>query len=120
MVLDEKEDFPDISSVPAVFLDLKQEFSKSQASSLSPHNPSNCAIDLQPDTSPSRGCIYPLFISERKVIDEYSLVHKYLNREVFIILVLYITVQKYRLLALIQSLNKNIAKSFAGNDCLKS
>ena len=55
-----QEDFPDLSGIPLDYMDLKQVFSKSKASSLPPHRPYDCAIDLLPSTSPPRGRLYSL------------------------------------------------------------
>ncbi|KAK3516894.1 hypothetical protein QTP70_028261 [Hemibagrus guttatus] len=46
---------PDLSSVPSAYHDLGMAFSKARASSLPPHHPYDCAIDLLPDTIPPRG-----------------------------------------------------------------
>ncbi|MGL5565622.1 MAG: retropepsin-like aspartic protease, partial [Plesiomonas sp.] len=42
----------DLSNVPEEYLDLKEVFSTSQAASLPPHRPYDCAIELLPGTSP--------------------------------------------------------------------
>ncbi|XP_046707928.1 uncharacterized protein LOC124387560 [Silurus meridionalis] len=44
----------DLSSVPSVYHDLGTVFSKTRASSLPPHRPYDCAIDLLPGTMPPR------------------------------------------------------------------
>lgn len=41
-------EFPDLSGVPEVYMDLKEVFSKTRASSLPPHCPYDCVIDLLP------------------------------------------------------------------------
>ncbi|XP_060924550.1 uncharacterized protein LOC132998821 [Limanda limanda] len=41
-------DFPDLSQVPPCYLDLKEVFNKTRATSLPPHRPYDCAIDLLP------------------------------------------------------------------------
>lgn len=51
------EEFPNLSKVPEVYLDLRTVFSKSRATSLPPHRPYDCSIDLLPGTVPSRGCL---------------------------------------------------------------
>lgn len=38
----------DLFNVPPEYLDLRQVFSKARASSLPPHHPYDCAIDLPP------------------------------------------------------------------------
>uniref|UniRef100_A0A7N8YQF8 Gypsy retrotransposon integrase-like protein 1 n=1 Tax=Mastacembelus armatus TaxID=205130 RepID=A0A7N8YQF8_9TELE len=50
---------PDLSSVPAVYHDLQEVFNKDKATSLPPHRPYDCAIDLLPGTSPPRGRLRP-------------------------------------------------------------
>lgn len=65
------EVFPDLSSVPADYLDLKAVFSKSRASSLPPHRPYDCAIDLLPGTSPPRGRLYSLSRPETEAMNKY-------------------------------------------------
>lgn len=45
-------DFPDISKVPSCYLDLKEVFNKARATSLPPHRPYDCTIDLLPGTTP--------------------------------------------------------------------
>lgn len=46
------EEFPDLSSVPPCYQDHKQLFNKTKATSLPPHRPYDCSIDLLPGTSP--------------------------------------------------------------------
>lgn len=43
---EDHEEFPDLSSVPDCYLGLKQVFNKTKATSLTPHGPYDCAIDL--------------------------------------------------------------------------
>ncbi len=45
----------DLANVPEAYHDLRAVFSKSRASSLPPHRPYDCAIELLPGTSPRRG-----------------------------------------------------------------
>lgn len=45
----------DLAGVPAEYHDLRQVFSKSRATSLPPHRPYDCAIELLPGTSPPKG-----------------------------------------------------------------
>lgn len=47
-----EEDFPDLSNVPSKYSGLRQVFSKTHASSLPPHRPYDCFIDLTPSESP--------------------------------------------------------------------
>uniref|UniRef100_A0AAQ6IR55 Gypsy retrotransposon integrase-like protein 1 n=1 Tax=Anabas testudineus TaxID=64144 RepID=A0AAQ6IR55_ANATE len=70
-VSDQVEEFPDLSSVPSVYLDLKQVFNKVRATSLPPHRPYDCAIDLLPGTSPPRGRLYSLSAPERVAMQKY-------------------------------------------------
>nr|XP_046235229.1 methionine-R-sulfoxide reductase B3 isoform X1 [Scatophagus argus] len=65
------EEFPDLSSVAPCYLDLKQVFSKAKATSLPPHRPYDCAIDLLPGTSPPRGRLYSLSGPERQAMEDY-------------------------------------------------
>jgi len=44
-----------LADVPEAYHDLRAVFSKSRASSLPPHRPYDCAIDLLPGTSPPKG-----------------------------------------------------------------
>lgn len=44
-----QEEAVDLSNVPAEYLHLKEVFSKSQAASLPPHRPYDCAIELLSD-----------------------------------------------------------------------
>lgn len=64
-------EFPDLSMVPEVYLDLKEVFNKARATSLPPHRPYDCAIELLPGTAPPKGRLYSLSIPERKATDEY-------------------------------------------------
>ncbi len=47
-----------LSNIAEEYLNLKEMFSKSQAASLPPHRPYDCAIDLLPGTSPPKGKLY--------------------------------------------------------------
>lgn len=63
------EEFPDLSGVPAEYLDLKEVFNKHQVTSLSPH----CAYQLYncflPRTTPPCGHLYSRSDLERQVMD---------------------------------------------------
>ncbi len=61
----------DLSGVPAEYHDLCRVFSKSRATSLPPHRPYDCAIDLLPGTSPPKGRLYSLSGPEREAMDKY-------------------------------------------------
>lgn len=63
--------FPDLSAVPPEYLDLKEVFNKARASSLPPHRPYDCAIELLPGSSPPRGRLYSLSAPEKEVMNEY-------------------------------------------------
>lgn len=55
---------PDLSKVPIDYHDLKEVFSKAKASSLPPHRPYDCPINLLPGTIPPRGRLFPLSLPE--------------------------------------------------------
>ncbi len=65
------EDFQDLSKVPECYWDLKQVFNKAKATSLPPHTPFDCAIDLLPGSTPPRGCLYSLSVPEREAMQYY-------------------------------------------------
>lgn len=65
------EEFPDLSEVSAVYLNLKQIFSMSLASSFPPHRPFDCTIGLLPGTSLPSGNLYSLSVPERKAMEDY-------------------------------------------------
>lgn len=50
----------DLQGVPADYHDLHAVFNKARATSLPPHRPYNCAIDLLPGMGPPNGCLYSL------------------------------------------------------------
>ncbi|KAL2089934.1 hypothetical protein ACEWY4_014622 [Coilia grayii] len=62
---------PDISNVPVCYHDLLEVFSKAKATSLPPHRPYDCAIDLIPGAIPPRGRLYSLSGPERRAMEEY-------------------------------------------------
>uniref|UniRef100_A0A8C4DQ98 ribonuclease H n=1 Tax=Dicentrarchus labrax TaxID=13489 RepID=A0A8C4DQ98_DICLA len=62
---------PDLIGVPAAYQDLREVFNKAKATSLPPHRPYDCAIDLLPGTSPPKGRLYSLSAPERKAMEEY-------------------------------------------------
>ena len=64
-------DFPDLSGVPACYLDVKEVFNKARATSLPPHRPYDCCIDLLPGSSPPRGRLYSLSAPEREAMQTY-------------------------------------------------
>ena len=65
------EEFPDLSAVPREYMNLKTVFSKSRASSLPPHRPYDCCIDLLPGTSPPRGRLFSLSRPETDAMTVY-------------------------------------------------
>uniref|UniRef100_A0A4W5NN01 ribonuclease H n=1 Tax=Hucho hucho TaxID=62062 RepID=A0A4W5NN01_9TELE len=52
----------DVSAIPTEYHDLLEVFSKARATSLPPHRPYDCAIDLLPGTTPPRGRLYSLSV----------------------------------------------------------
>ena len=62
---------PDLSGVPACYLDLKEVFNKTWASSLPPHRPYDCCINLLPGSSPPRGRLNSLSAPEREAMQTY-------------------------------------------------
>lgn len=62
---------PDLSRVPFQYHDLKEVLSKTRATSLPPHRPNDCVIDLLPGSCPPRGRIFSLSSPERAAMDEY-------------------------------------------------
>ncbi len=61
----------DAQALPNVYKDLMIAFSRAKASQLPPHRPSDCAIDLLPDTIPPRGRIFPLSRPESEAMNNY-------------------------------------------------
>lgn len=61
----------DLEGIPLDYHDLQQVFSKARATSLPPHRPYDCAIDLLPGTSPAKEQLYSLSEPERQAIEEY-------------------------------------------------
>ncbi|KAL0156949.1 hypothetical protein M9458_048195 [Cirrhinus mrigala] len=59
------------SSIPAVYQDLLEVFSRQGATQLPPHRPGDCAIDLIPGAAPPRGCIFPLSQAESAAMNTY-------------------------------------------------
>lgn len=51
-------DFPDLSQVPQCYMDLKEVFNKTCATSLPPHRAYNCAIDFVPGVTIPKGRLY--------------------------------------------------------------
>ncbi|KAL0150314.1 hypothetical protein M9458_054422 [Cirrhinus mrigala] len=59
------------SSIPAVYQDLLEAFSRQGATQLPPHRPGDCAIDLIPGAAPPRGRIFPLSQAESAAMNTY-------------------------------------------------
>ncbi|TKS65685.1 Retrovirus-related Pol polyprotein [Collichthys lucidus] len=55
----------------ACYHELREVFNKAKATSLPPHRPYDCAIDLLPGTAPPRGRLYSLSSPERKAMEDY-------------------------------------------------
>lgn len=51
---------PELSNVPPEYHDFSPVFSKAKATSLPPHRPYDCAIELLPGTIPPKGRLYSL------------------------------------------------------------
>jgi len=64
-------DSTDISQVPKEYHDLKGIFSKILATSLPPHHPYDCAIDLLPGTTHPRGRLFSLSAPETNSMKRY-------------------------------------------------
>lgn len=64
-------DPPDISSMPPVYHDLAEVFSKHRALSLPPHRPYDCAIDLLPGAAFPTSRLYNLSALERDAMETY-------------------------------------------------
>ena len=61
----------DLAQVPTFYHDLEEVFSKQRATTLPPHRPYDCAVDLLPGTSPPRGRLYPLSVPETRAMNDY-------------------------------------------------
>ena len=61
----------DLSMVPPDYHDFREVFSKARATSLPPHRPYDCAIDLLPGTIPPKGRLYSLSAPEREAMESY-------------------------------------------------
>lgn len=60
-----------VAGLPSEYHDLTVAFSKTEASQLPPHRPSDCAIDLLPGSSPSRDRVFPLSQPESEAMKAY-------------------------------------------------
>ena len=70
-VVDSPGEFPDLSAIPSVYMDLKAVFSKSRAVALPPHRPYDCGINLLPGKAPPRGRLYSLSRPEYGSMEKY-------------------------------------------------
>lgn len=66
-----EEVIPSLTSVPTCYHDLKEVFSKPKATSLPPHHPYNCGIDLFPGIMAPKGRLYFLSGPETQAMKEY-------------------------------------------------
>ncbi|KAL0193301.1 hypothetical protein M9458_011597, partial [Cirrhinus mrigala] len=66
-----KVDSPIADNIPPEYHDLAEVFSKSEATHLPPHRPSDCAIELLPGTTPPKGRIFPLSQPETDAMKAY-------------------------------------------------
>ncbi len=57
--------------LPVEYHDLIEAFSKTKASQLPPHRSSDCAIDLQPNSHPPKGRVFPLSQPESEAMKSY-------------------------------------------------
>lgn len=57
--------------VPPDYHDFQEVFSKARATSLPPHRPYDCAIDLLPGSTPPKGRLYFLSAPEREAMETY-------------------------------------------------
>uniref|UniRef100_A0A1A8D4D5 Gypsy retrotransposon integrase-like protein 1 n=1 Tax=Nothobranchius kadleci TaxID=1051664 RepID=A0A1A8D4D5_NOTKA len=62
---------PDLTGVPKEYFDLLQVFSKDKASSLPPHRPFDCAIDLFPGAPLPSSRLYNISRPERECMEKY-------------------------------------------------
>lgn len=66
-----QEEPGDLTGVPEEYHDLRAVFSRSRATSLPPHRPYDCSIDLLPGTTPPRGRLFSLSAPERGALEKY-------------------------------------------------
>ncbi|XP_068508006.1 uncharacterized protein tctn1 isoform X2 [Syngnathus scovelli] len=62
---------PDLTGVPACYHQWAEVFSKAKATSLPPHRPYDCAIDLLPGSTIPKGRLYSLSGPEKQALNEY-------------------------------------------------
>jgi len=67
---EEQEKFPDLSKLPACYR-LKEVFNKFRATSLPPHRPYDCPIELLPGAAIPKGRLYSISGPEREAMNDY-------------------------------------------------
>ena len=67
----EDSEFPDLSAVPSEYLALKEAFNKVKATSLPPHRPYDCEINLLSGSTPPKGRLYSLSGPEQRAMESY-------------------------------------------------
>lgn len=70
-------DSPDLSSIPPIYHDLLEVFSKDRASLLPPHRPYDCGIDLLPGTPLPTSRLYSISQPEREALERYIFLSSY-------------------------------------------
>ncbi|XP_034077337.1 uncharacterized protein LOC117549482 [Gymnodraco acuticeps] len=68
---DHASDLPDLPNVPSCYHNLREVFSKTRASTLPPHRPYDCAIDLLPGAPIPKGRLYSISGPERQSMTDY-------------------------------------------------
>lgn len=69
--VEDETQYPHISKVPEIYLDLKEVFNKTRATSLPPHRPYDCSINLLPGSTPPRGRLFSLSPPEQEAMQKY-------------------------------------------------
>lgn len=62
---------PEVFTVAQCYNDLREVFNKAKATSLPPHHPYDCCIDLLPGAPPPKGRLYSASASETLAMREY-------------------------------------------------
>jgi len=63
--------YPDLTTVPTCYHHLKKVFNKTKATSLPPHRPYVCGIDLLPGSTIPKGRLYSMSGPERQAMRDY-------------------------------------------------
>ena len=71
VVTPQREESQNLAKVPREYHELGEVFCKSWATTLPPHRPYDCGIELQPGAVPPRGRIFSLLSPERAAMDKY-------------------------------------------------